>query len=60
MKIIGAIIGLAIMVAFCFMVWRLVSSFFNQEKTDTEDEGQSSKMKKSEPSKKDPKTRLED
>lgn len=60
MKIIGAIIGLAIMVAFCFMVWRLVGSFFNQEKTDTEDEGQSNKMKKSEPKKKDPKTRLED
>ena len=60
MKIIGAIIGLVIMVAFCFMVWRLVSSFFNHEKTDTEDEGQSIKMKKSEPEKKDPKTHLED
>ena len=60
MKIIGAIIGLAIMVAFCFMVWRLVSSFFDHEKTDTEDEGQSSKMKKAEPKKRNLKTRLED
>ena len=60
MKIIGAIIGLVIMVAFCFMVWRLVSSFFDHEKTDIEDEGQSIKMKKAEPEKKDPKTHLED
>ena len=60
MRIIGAIIGLAIMGACCFMVWRLASSFFNSGKADTGDDPPVIKTKQSEPEKKDPKTGLDD
>ena len=59
MRVIGAIIGLVIMGTFCFMVWRLVSSFIKAEKAGNEDDAQGIEMKETAPEKKDPKTGLD-
>ena len=49
MRFIGAILGLAIIVSFLFLVWRLVGSFFQRDQEEAERNNRPDEKRKDEP-----------